>query len=272
MFKNVCQTGLLSIFYSIGANPLAIWNSEVHNGHIKRLTDKDVNSVVLEIISNNVQNTYITCPKNNKSLGIHMPFLVMIVKNLKRYFSFEVTILDDRNFRRRFQISNFNSTTKIKTFSTSMPIGLSGGWNQIQFNLADFTKRAYGTTFIEIIRIQIHANTRVRRVYFCDRLYSEEELPPEYKLYLPLEMKKKKSKGKMDVKTSAPEISMAAQETEITAESKPVDGEVDQLAKKTSELIAAAPSPVTVVEEPGIESVPGEGTNLGEDENRRRGG
>ncbi|KAA3670619.1 uncharacterized protein DEA37_0013585, partial [Paragonimus westermani] len=33
----------------------------------------------------------------------------------------------------------------------------------------------------------IHANCRIRRVYFSDRLYSEEELPPEFKLYLPIQ-------------------------------------------------------------------------------------
>lgn len=33
---------------------------------------------------------------------------------------------------------------------------------------------------------QIHANCRIRRVYFADRLYSEDELPAEFKLYLPI--------------------------------------------------------------------------------------
>lgn len=196
MFKNTYQNGLLSIFYSCGANPLAIWDMEVRNGHIKRLTDSEVNSIVLEIVSTNVATTYITCPKNNQVLGIKLPFLIMIVKNLKRYFSFEITILDDKNMRRRFRISNFQSTTKIKPFCTTMPLGLAGGWNQIQFNLADFTRRAYGTQFIETLRVQIHANARLRRIYFSEKLYTEEELPQDYKLYLPLERKPKKEKGK----------------------------------------------------------------------------
>jgi hypothetical protein len=42
-----------------------------------------------------------------KVLGIKLPFLVMIIKNLKKYFSFEVTIIDDRNIRRRFRASNY---------------------------------------------------------------------------------------------------------------------------------------------------------------------
>ena len=35
--------------------------------------------------------------------------------------------------------------------------------------------------------LQIHANCRIRRVYFSDRLYSEDELPAEFKLYLPVQ-------------------------------------------------------------------------------------
>jgi len=66
---------------------------------------------------------------------------------------------------------------------------LDDGWNQIQFNLADFTRRAYGTNYVETLRVQIHANCRIRRVYFSDRLYSEEELPAEFKLYLPVQQK-----------------------------------------------------------------------------------
>lgn len=70
-----------------------------------------------------------------------------------------------------------------------MPMRLDEGWNQIQFNLADFTRRAYGTGYVETLRVQLHANCRVRRVYFSDRLYSEDELPAEFKLFLPVQSK-----------------------------------------------------------------------------------
>merc|ERR1719420_888122 len=53
--------------------------------------------------------------------------------------------------------------------------------------LSDFTRRAYGTNYIETLRVQLHANCRIRRIYFSDRLYSEEELPPEFKLFLPVQ-------------------------------------------------------------------------------------
>ena len=51
MFKNTFQSGFLSILYSIGSKPLQIWEKEVRNGHIKRITDNDIQSSVLEIMS-----------------------------------------------------------------------------------------------------------------------------------------------------------------------------------------------------------------------------
>lgn len=137
--------------------------------------------------------TYITCPADpKKTLGIKLPFLVMIIKNLKKYFTFEVQVcfwiismlinmryldkslsalivtlvvhkvvsivnqvLDDKNVRRRFRASNYQSTTRVKPFICTMPMRLDDGWNQIQFNLSDFTRRAYGTNYIETLRVQV---------------------------------------------------------------------------------------------------------------------
>merc|ERR1740139_1393590 len=42
------------------------------------------------------------------------------------------------------------------------------------------------TNYIKPLRVQIHANCRIRRIYFSDRLYTEDELPPEFKLFLPV--------------------------------------------------------------------------------------
>ena len=105
------------------SKPLQIWESEVRNGHIKRITDEDIQSSVLEIMGTNVSTNYISCPANcDKTLGIKLPFLVMIIKNLKKYFTFEVQVLDDKNIRRRFRASNYQSTTRVKPFICTMPM------------------------------------------------------------------------------------------------------------------------------------------------------
>ena len=67
MFKNAFQSGFLSILYSIGSKPLAIWDKKVRNGHIKRITDNDIQSLVLEIEGTNVSTTYVTCPAGKSS-------------------------------------------------------------------------------------------------------------------------------------------------------------------------------------------------------------
>lgn len=190
MFKNTFQSGFLSILYSIGSNPLQIWDKKVKNGSIKRITDNEIQSLVIEISGANVSTTFITCPPQPRaSLGIKLPYLVLIVKNMKKYFSFEVEIIDDKQIRRRFRASNFQSVTRVKHFICTMPLRLDEGWNQIGFNLADFTKKAYGTNYMETVRISVNANCRLRRIYFSDRLYNEEELPPEFKLYMPITAK-----------------------------------------------------------------------------------
>ncbi|XP_063977728.1 cilia- and flagella-associated protein 20-like [Diachasmimorpha longicaudata] len=186
MFRGKFQQQRLSILFSCGKSPLELWDMHVKNGNIRRVVDEEVVSLALEIIGTNVSTTYIYSPKNPRgALGICLPFMIMIIKNMKRYFTFEITILDDQNMHRRFRASNFQTVTRVKPFSTSMPICLGPGWNQVQFNLAEFTRRAYGTKYVETTRMQIHANCRLRRVYFSDRLYTEDELPEEYTLQFP---------------------------------------------------------------------------------------
>nr|CAH7741769.1 unnamed protein product [Callosobruchus chinensis] len=85
MFSSSYQSGFISIFYSVGSNPLALWDSQVKNGHIRRVLDDEVKSLVLEVSGTNVATTYITCPiKPRASLGIKLPFLVMVIKNMKK--------------------------------------------------------------------------------------------------------------------------------------------------------------------------------------------
>lgn len=185
MFRNNFQSGFLSILYSLGSQPLQLFETRVKNGVIKRITDDEIRSLVIEIRSTNVAATYITCPKIQRSLGIKLPHFIMIVKNMNHFFTFEVEIIDDTQAKRRFRASNFQTETHVRDFICTMPLSLELGWNQIRFNLADFTKRAYGTNYVETCRVTINANCRLRRIYFSDRVYSDEELPGEFKLSLP---------------------------------------------------------------------------------------
>ncbi|KIY95116.1 hypothetical protein MNEG_12843, partial [Monoraphidium neglectum] len=108
MFKNSYQSGFLSLLYSIGSKPLQIWDQDVREGHVKRVTDEDIQGAVLELAADNIANVSISCPADpNKNLGIKLPHLTLLVKNMRRYFSFEVHVIDDMNVRRRFRASNY---------------------------------------------------------------------------------------------------------------------------------------------------------------------
>ena len=72
---------------------MQIWDKCVRNGHIKRITDPDIQSSVLEIMGTNVSTNYITCPADaNKTLGIKLPFLVMIIKNVRKKLTLNPTV------------------------------------------------------------------------------------------------------------------------------------------------------------------------------------
>ncbi len=65
-------------------------------------------SSVIEIVGANVSTNFMTCPSDpNQVLGIKMPFLVLLIKYLKKYFTFEVQVIDDKGVRRRFRASNY---------------------------------------------------------------------------------------------------------------------------------------------------------------------
>ena len=146
--------------------------------------DGDMQSSVIEIAGHNVSNTYITCPENPKeTLGIKMPYLVLLIKYMKKYFTFEVQVRDDKDVKRRFRASNYQSNTRVKPFICTIPMKLDEGWNQIHFYLYDFTRRAYGSNYLETLRVQIHANCRIRRIYFTDQLLSSNKLPDEYRAF-----------------------------------------------------------------------------------------
>ena len=86
------------------------------SGHVKRVSDSDISSSVIEIDSEKLAETHISCPMNaSDNLGITLPYIILVVKNMKKYFSFEIQIQDDKNITRRFRSSNYQSS-KLEKF------------------------------------------------------------------------------------------------------------------------------------------------------------
>lgn len=184
MYRNKYQKGpFFTVFYSLGSKPLAHWTQQIKNGQCKQVTDADLNSSVLELVGRNVTTCFIYSPIYPfKSMGIRLPCVTFVIKNLQNYFTFEIEIRDNDNQLRRFQASNFLNRPRYSTSITQMPLRLDIGWNKIEIDLVDFTKRAYGTDYVETVGIRVNANVRLRRIFFSDRLYAENEKPEEYRL------------------------------------------------------------------------------------------
>jgi hypothetical protein len=55
----------------------------------------------------------------------------------------------------------------------------------VSLDFGDLTRRVYGTAFQEVLKIIVHANCE-RRIYFSEKAFtSDEDVPPELKLYAP---------------------------------------------------------------------------------------
>ncbi|CAI6354399.1 unnamed protein product [Macrosiphum euphorbiae] len=89
-------------------------------------------------------------------------------------------ILDSENIRRRFRMSSYHMKKKLSTFMVTMPVSMNMGWNQLHMNLAEFTITSFNTTYVETVCIKVHANCRLRRIYFSDQLYIDDQLPKSY--------------------------------------------------------------------------------------------
>lgn len=198
--------------------------------------------------------TYITCPADpKKTLGIKLPFLVMIIKNLKKYFTFEVQVQAQNqnvffffftwfveDFRKGdwwFYFTPITSrcwmtkmfggvfervTIRARRVWSPLSAQCLWGWTTDGTRSSSTCRTSLGgrteptisrrcvyrsvsasssqkrllfrksDPFFFWFCFQIHANCRIRRVYFSDRLYSEDELPAEFKLYLPVQNQKAK--------------------------------------------------------------------------------
>lgn len=130
MFSSVYQSGFLSLFNSLGSQPLQLWSEEhgllLHHrlllrhyhtaaatggeGLIETVHDDILHSPVLSLHSDNLATTSITCPADPVStLSIKLPVVTFVLRNLQQFVSLEVQILDDKRVRRRFRASNFQA-------------------------------------------------------------------------------------------------------------------------------------------------------------------
>lgn len=106
-----------------------------------------------------------------------LPYLVLHVKDMSKFFSFEFLVVDHEKKVRRFTASNKQSIARVQAQSAALPLTLKAGWNYVCIDLADMCYRAFGTMYQRCKEVSINSNTRIMRVFFQDRVYEDVELP-----------------------------------------------------------------------------------------------
>jgi hypothetical protein len=139
-------------------------------GQIKRRVEFESagNFHVMEL-SNPKQSTgtFIVAPtKEWVALHVSLKHLVIVMKNFRRNFSFEVQVLDSRGFLRRFNLATWFNPSNLKKyqFLCQLPLKLEVGWNEIHLDLDDLLQKTYRTKFFEVVKLVINANCRLRQV------------------------------------------------------------------------------------------------------------
>lgn len=107
-----------------------------------------------------------------------LPYLVLQLKDMSKFLSFELVVVDHEKRVRRFTISNKQSTARVMAQACSLPLTVKDGtWNYINLDLADLTQRAFGTMYQRTKLVAINSNCRLARLFFQDKCYEDVELP-----------------------------------------------------------------------------------------------
>merc|ERR1739838_85466 len=127
--------------------PLQLWDRSCKDNSIQLVYDESISCYAIELQAPNISQCCIKCPQGDKSLAIQLPILGIIVKNLDKFFSFEVTIIDTLGNEKRFRASNYQPEARVKPYICCMPLRMDKGWNYIQVNYAELCRRAYKIGF-----------------------------------------------------------------------------------------------------------------------------
>ncbi|XP_046433319.1 uncharacterized protein LOC124186028 [Neodiprion fabricii] len=181
------SSGYLSLLYSISDKPLEYWcKQHSQTGRVCKTLDSDLleNIVELQDLEKSSNgNTFIGCPASPQQLlDIRLPFLVIVMKNMNVECRFQVQIIDTNEIRHHFHFSNEgfenNGSVRVPVISR-VDVKLQPGWNRLEIDLEDLTRRAFNSRYKATQRLAIFANCRLRRIYFIDKHYADMEISSE---------------------------------------------------------------------------------------------
>lgn len=108
-----------------------------------------------------------------------LPYLVMHVKDLEKFFTITLKVVDQERRVRTLEMATKLTATRIAASKVSMPLVLEPGrWNHLCIDMPDMVSRAFGASFQYCKEIVVTADCALARMFFQDRMYEDVELPP----------------------------------------------------------------------------------------------
>ena len=106
-----------------------------------------------------------------------LPYLVLQVRDLDRFTSITLTLVDTDKRIRRYTVGNKQTIARVKGDAASAPLMLVPGWNLVLLDLPSIMQEAFGASLLYCKKISVHSSVRVGRIFFQDALYEDAELP-----------------------------------------------------------------------------------------------
>ena len=170
---------IIVLMHALDENSMRGVGRNLQSGHVKRVKDEELGSTAIELFGANFQNNFIYFPEQaGRFLKVPADYryLCLCVKNVGKPFSVEFSVLDSNNNKLRFRLSTLVNLSKLKPLLCILSLKLDDGWNRICIDLPSVCKRAFKTTYRGLLRLQVNANCRIRRIFVAQQNYSDEFL------------------------------------------------------------------------------------------------
>lgn len=146
------------------------------NNNVMVMTDEILNQPCVEITG---PESLVTFPTQSA-----LPQLVLMLRHLEKFMSFQIEIQDTTKTYRILQFSNKVSIARVSATRAILPLDLvtSSEWQYLPIQLDELTSLCFGVTYAATVQIQIKATCRILKIFFQDQPYADIQLPEHLKV------------------------------------------------------------------------------------------
>lgn len=157
------------------------WVSHVgtkSDGRINLVKDLEVKAHCAELTcAGDNETCAISFPDDTQFIGTTHPFFTLHLKNIDRFVTITIELEATDGTKKTLKCSNHQSVVRLSANQASIPLDLQPGWNKVVLNLEDLVQRIFKARYAQCLRVKIHANCRLRRIFFSDQNYRNADLP-----------------------------------------------------------------------------------------------